>query len=390
MVFKIECLEKGKENDVDLILKINFFMNCRKLLYFFAGMLLFVSCNNSGKDVSKKDILIDNLDTTINPADDFFDYANGGWIKNNPIPSDKSAWGIGPIVYEENLRRLKNIIEKAVSANASDGTADQKIGDFWIAAMDTEKIEAQGLIPLQPYFDKINHISDIKSFVAAITELEKIGSNTLLNDFVEEDEKKSNVMSYKFSQGGIGLPDREYYFKNDSTTINIRNEYMNYIGKVLTMSGEDSGVARNAAKNIFAIETKLAKASQKREDWDPVKNYNKIDIKDLPKLCTTIDWTSYLNNIGVRNIDSVIVYQPGFLKALKNIIPSTPINDWKEYLRFHLINDFAEDLPAQYGIEAFHFNQFFSGAKERTTRWKRVMDSEPRHSKVNAVDIIFL
>ena len=351
-------------------------MNFKRLFYFLTGAILLATCTNFKKNVSSEDVLIKDLDTTINPADDFFDYANGGWIKNNPIPPEHSAWGIGPIVYEENLRRLKNIIEKSENANAANGSADQKIGDFWATAMDTAKIEAQGLKPLQPYFDKINDIADIKSFVAAITELKKIGSNILFNDYVEEDEKKSNVMSYKFSQGGIGLPEREYYFKDDSTTSNIRNAYMNHIGKVLTMSGEDPGVARSAAKNIFAIEAQLAKASQKREDWDPVKNYNKIDIKGLSKMCAIIDWTSYLDDMGVKNIDSVIVYQPGFFNALENIVRSTPMNDWKGYLRFHLINDFAEALPEQYGVEAFDFDKMFSGAKERETRWKRVIDSE--------------
>ncbi|MGZ3924606.1 MAG: M13 family metallopeptidase [Flavisolibacter sp.] len=351
-------------------------MNYKGLLCCFIGLSLFVCCNNSKTTSSKKDILVDHLDTTINPTEDFFDYANGGWIKNNPIPPDHSTWGIGPIVYEENITRLKKIIEKAVHADAANGTADQKIADFWVTAMDTAKITEQGLKPLQHYLDLINNVSDLRSLVSAITELEKIGSNTLFSGYAAEDAKKSDVISYQFSQAGIGLPDREYYFKNDSTTVNIRHAYINYISKVLTMGGEDSDVAKNEAKNVLVIETKLAKASRKREDWDPVRNYNKISIKDLRKMCAITDWTSYLDNIGVKHIDSVIVYQPEYFRLLENIIKSTSVVDWKGYLRFHLINDFAEALPEQFGVEAFHFNQLFSGAKERDARWKRVINSE--------------
>ncbi|MGZ3939962.1 MAG: hypothetical protein ACXVLT_15335, partial [Flavisolibacter sp.] len=344
-------------------------MNYKGLLCCFIGLSLFVCCNNSKTTSSKKDILVDHLDTTINPTEDFFDYANGGWIKNNPIPPDHSTWGIGPIVYEENITRLKKIIEKAVHADAANGTADQKIADFWVTAMDTAKITEQGLKPLQHYLDLINNVSDLRSLVSAITELEKIGSNTLFSGYAAEDAKKSDVISYQFSQAGIGLPDREYYFKNDSTTVNIRHSYINYISKVLTMAGEDSEVAKNEAKNVLVIETKLAKASRKREDWDPVRNYNKISIKDLRKMCAITDWTSYLDNIGVKHIDSVIVYQPEYFRLLENIIKSTSVVDWKGYLRFHLINDFAEALPEQFGVEAFHFNQLFSGAKERDAGW---------------------
>jgi putative endopeptidase len=337
----------------------------------------FSACNDKSAGTSKEDPLASHLDTTISPAQDFFEYANHGWLKNNPIPGDLSSWGIGQLVNEENLTRLREISEKAAKANAAKGTTDQKIGDFWSTAMDSAKIESLGLKPLQPQFDKINAITDTKSLLATIAEFKRLGSSTLFSDFVSQDDKKSDVMAYKLWQGGIGLPEREYYFKTDSATINIRKQYQAYIGKMLSMAGEDTAVASAAAKSILALETKLATASRKIEDLrDPYANYNKMAINDLGKMSAAIDWKDYLAITGVKNIDSVIVGQPEFFKALDNILTTTPINDLKNYVKFNLISDMSAALPERFGIEAFNFNKLLSGAKERRPRWKRVIQME--------------
>ena len=336
------------------------------------------SCDTKVKSTStKKDFLADNLDTTVSPAEDFFQYANGGWIKKNPIPNDQATWGIGNLVNEENLNRLKSINEKAAAATATKGTADQKIGDFWKTAMDSAKIEGLGLKPLQPWFDKINRITDVRSLITTVAELKKIGSSTLFSDFVAQDDKNSEVMAYKLWQGGIGLPERDYYFNPDPSVANIRNEYVRYISKILTMAGDDSVAAAAAAKNIMTLETKLAKSSRKLEDLrDDYRNYNKMAVADLPKLSTNIDWANYFGISDVKNVDSVIVGQPEFFTALNQELKSTAISIWKSYLRFNLINDFAATLPDRFGIEAFNFNKLFSGAKERRPRWKRVLQNE--------------
>ena len=335
------------------------------------------ACNNKTADTPKTDMLHTDLDTTVSPGADFFEYGNGGWLKQNPIPGDLSSWGIGQLVNEENLKRLRELSENAAKANGKPGSTDQKIGDFWTTAMDSAKIESLGLKPLQPQFDKINAITDIKSLVNTIAEFKKLGSSTLFSDYTTQDDKNSEMMTFKLEQGGIGLPEREYYFKTDSATVNIRNKYVEYIAKVLTMSGDDPATANTAAKNILAMETKLAQASRKREDLrDPYKNYNKMAIKDLNTMSSAFDWSSYLTNTGVKSIDSVIVGQPEFFKALDGILKSTPINDWKSYLKVNLITDFSAALPDKYGIEAFNFNKVFSGAKERRPRWKRVIQME--------------
>lgn len=350
----------------------------KQLLAGSALATLLFSCNTKTETKeAKPDILITDIDSTVKPSDDFFDYANGGWIKKNPIPAEQSSWGIGNLVYEENLRRTREISEEAAKAGGAPGSNEQKIGDFWGSGMDSAKIESDGLKYLQPYLDKINAITDIRSLVATVSELRKVGSYTLFADFVTQDDKNSEVMTYKLWQGGIGLPEREYYFKTDSATKNIRNEYVKYIKKMLSMAGNDSIAAKKAANDILAMETKMAQASRKLADLrDPYANYNKMAIADLGKMAASIDWNSFLTTEGVKNIDSVIVGQPEFFKVLETILKSTPINIWKSYVRFNLISDFSGALPDRFGIAAFNFNKLFSGATERRPRWKRVMQSE--------------
>lgn len=348
----------------------------KKILLAITTVAIIISCNNKSAG-PKPDILAANLDSTIKPGEDFFEYANGGWLKKNPIPGEQSSWGIGNLVIEENLKRLKEISEKAAAANPAKGSNDQKIGDFWSMAMDSAKIEADGLKPIQPLLDKVNAITDVKSLVNTVSDLKKIGSNTLFSDYVYQDAKKSDAMAYNLSQGGLGLPEREYYFKTDSATINIRNEYVKYITQILTMAGEDATVAATAAKNILALETKLATASRKIEDLrDPYKNYNKMAITDLGKMAGNIDWVSYLKNTGVQKVDSVIVGQPEFFIALNDALAKTLISDWKQYVRFNLISDMTPVLPDNYGVANFNFTKLFSGAKQRKPRWKRAIQME--------------
>jgi len=334
------------------------------------------ACNNNDK-TPKADILAPNIDSTVKPGEDFFAYANGTWLKNNPIPEDRGGWGLGAVVLEENTKRLKEINEKAVKANGEKGSNEQKIGDFWSTGMDSVAIEKNGLTPVQTYLDKINAITDVRSLLLTTAELKKIGSSTLFADFVTQDDKNSEMMTYKLWQGGLGLPEREYYFKDDSATKNIRAAYIKYITNTLVMSGEEAVTAGKEANDIIALETKLAQASRKIEDLrDPNANYNKMAITDLPKMAPDMDWKAYLDLKGVKGIDSLIVGQPEFFKALNDALKSTPINTWKTVLKFNLIADFAGALPERFGQESFNFNKLFTGAKARLPRWKRVIQAE--------------
>jgi len=349
----------------------------KKILLSLTICSFLYSCNNSEKEAVKPDVVLINIDSTVKPENDFFDFANGGWIKNNPIPEEQSSWGIGNLVMEENMKRLKEISVKAAENKDKKGSANQMIGDFWSTAMDSTKIEKDGLKPIQSKLDKINNINDLNSLINVVAELKQIGSSTLFSDYVAQDAKNSEAMAYQIYQGGLGLPEREYYFKTDSTTADIREKYIKHIETILTMSGENAISAKAAATNILSLETKLANASRKMEDLrDPYKNYNKISITDLNKKTSNINWTNYLNQLGVKKIDSIIVGQPEFFTTLNALLKTVPLSDWKSYIKFNLINDYAPVLPDSYGLANFNFSKLFSGAKVRKPRWKRVIQME--------------
>jgi putative endopeptidase len=347
----------------------------RTILYCFICFAIF-SCNTKTSE-TQKDVFADNIDSSYNPGDDFFMYANGKWIKNNPIPPEESSWGIGYIVNNENEERLHKINEEAAKEGGAKGSASQKIGDFWTTAMDSISIEKQGTKYLQPYLNKINSITDIPSFMNVVADLNKIGESALFRNGVDQDDKESNVMAFKLYQGGLGLPERDYYFNKDSSTTNIRKTYVQHVAKILEFQGKDSVSALHSAQNILAFETKLAKVSRSLADLrDPYANYHKIAINDLKELSSSINFDKFLKDIGVTKIDSVIVGQPEFFKSLDATLKSTPVNDLKDYLTYRLVNSFSNALPEKYGLEQFYFSQLFSGAKERKPRWKRVVQSE--------------
>ncbi len=348
-----------------------------KKIYLF-GLICFsiLSCNTKTAE-NPKDVFASNIDATVKPVDDFFLYAHGKWIKDNPIPPEESSWGIGNVVYNENQRRLRLISEAAAQEGGAKGSAAQMIGDFWTTAMDSTQIENQGTSYLNSYFKEINAITNIPSFINCIADLDKIRVKALFSSLEDLDDKNSDEMSFKLNQGGLGLPERDYYFNKDSSTTNIRKAYAVHISKIEMLLGKDSVSAIKSAEGILTMETKLAGASRSVADLrDPYSNYHKISIADLRKLSSSIDWKSLLTNIGVTHVDSVIVGQPEFFRSLDAVLKSTPITILKDYLTYQLVNSFAGALPEKYGEESFHFNQLFSGAKERKPRWKRVIGAE--------------
>jgi len=314
--------------------------------------LLIASCSTTE---SKKDVLAVNMDTSVNPADDFFDFANGGWIKANKIPDDESSWSIGNVVVNENLNRLKLINEKAAATKAEAGTAEQKIGDFWKTAMDTAAIEKAGLTALQPYFDKINAIADTKSLFTVMGEIDKVTSGGLLAGlFIGQDEKNSEAMAIYLWQGGINLPEKEYYFKADSTSINLRNAYKKNVTQMLMMSGIKGAEAMDAAEQFLQTETQLAKAHRSMEDLrNPNANYNKMTAAATFKLAPAFDFSTYFAASGIPVQDSYIVGQPEYFQALDKVIMATQLDIWKLNLRYELLSSLAGSLPYSDGLASF-------------------------------------
>lgn len=298
-------------------------------------------------------------------------------VEKNPIPASESGWGIGNIVQDTIYNRLRTINENAVKENAANGTITQKIGDFWQSAMDSVALNKAGISPLQPDLDKINSIQNINDLINVAAELKKKGVRCLFSDYVTQDDKNSEMMIYHLGQGGLGMPNRDYYFKTDARTENIRKAYKEYLLKTFRQLGNDSTAAQKNVIAVYALETKLATASRKLQDLrDPYKNYNKMAVAQLDKLAPNISWSNYTKEIGINNLDSVVVGQPEFYTALNAALKTTPIADWKAYLQFHVIQSYSGYLDSISFNNAFTYARNLSGAKEPRPRWKRVLDAE--------------
>jgi len=347
----------------------------KKNVFLFIALLAFVAtaCNTS----KQRDILAENIDTTINPADDFFAYANGFWLKHNPIPGDETSWGIGQLVNEEIYSRKLKINEAAAAKSNAKGI-DQQIGDFWKAAMDTVAIEKQGISPLQAELTAIQNTTDLPSLLNQAAKMHAYGVGVFFGEGVSQDAKNSELMSYQLWQGGLGLPSRDYFFNTDERSVKIKMAYTPYVKTIFTLMGTESSVADKKAQAIVAFEEALAKNSRKLEALrDPYANYNKMSIAELNKLTSAINWQSIIATIGLKKVDTIIVGQPEFLIALNALLKSTDIQTLKDYMSFHLVNDYASYLSAAFANAKFDFyGKVIRGAKAQRPRWKRVLDAE--------------
>jgi putative endopeptidase len=343
------------------------------------GMILFTACKKTGKNYAANDPVFKNMDTTVKPGDDFFQYANGTWLKKNPIPPAYAAWGIGNVVQDELRDRLKKINDDALKANATNGTSTQKISDFYYSGMDTLDIEKQGLAPLKPELDKIEQIKDVKGLLDELAHLQTIGIENAMGAGVAQDAKNSSKMMLQLGQAGIGLPSRDYYFNTDQHSVDIRNDYQaKHLPAVLKLGGLTPEAAAKATKKIYGLEKFFADSSRKLEDLrDPYKNYNKMPLAGVSKLAPDIDWKTMFDKMGYKNVDSVIVGQPEYLRALNKALKTYSIDDWKIYLRKNVLDAFAAYLSKPFDIENFRFyGMILSGNKEQLPRWKRVIDME--------------
>ena len=348
----------------------------KKILAFAILSGALFSCKDNSSS-AKADLLAANIDSSVKPGDDFFEYANGGWIKRTPIPGSESGWGIGNLVQDEIYNRLKKINEDAVTSTNAEGSISQKIGDFWQTGMDSVALDKAGITPLKPDLDKISSIQNTSDLVIEAAALNSKGLNCFFTDYVAQDDKNSDMMAYKLDQGGLGMPNREYYFKTDDRTIKVRTAYKAYLIKTFRQLGADEATAQKDADDVFKLETRLATASRKLEDLrDPYKNYNKMGLPGVSKLAPNINWNDYTNHIGIAKIDSLIMGQPEFYAALSNEIKTTPLDTWKNYLRFHLVKGFSGYLDKASFDNFFEYRRSLSGASEPRPRWKRVLDAE--------------
>ncbi len=343
-----------------------------------------ISCKSktetSSTTCNLETFLNDYVDSTVKPQDDFFLFTMGKWIKNNPIPGAERSWGIWSKVNEENYLRLKSINEEAAAKKSETGSNWQKIGDLWYTGMDTVSIEKQSVQPLKQEFDKINAIADINGLVAEIGRLQSIGASPFFGEYIAQDEKNSEKMAVHLGQGGIGLPDRDFYFDTDSRSRKIRNEYVKHLEKMFALLGDNENTAKINAATVMRLETSMAEKSRKLAALrDPYKNYNKMGLPGLDKLAPSVDWKNLFAANGITSVDTIIVGQPEFFVRMEELIKKNSLADWKTYLRWNLINSFAAYLSTSFDKENFYFyGTVLNGTKEQRARWKRVLDTEGR------------
>jgi len=316
-----------------------------------------------------------DLDTAIAACTDLNGFVNSKWLKANPVPNDQTTWGSFEILRERSLEVQHALVQQAAASQAKAGTVEAKIGDIWKTGSDEAKIEAAGITPLQPQLDKIAALTDTAAITQYLRDSQAVGQGVLFSLFANADYKDSaNVIAY-VGQGGLGLPEKGYYF--DASQAKIRDAYVAYIAQVLTLSGVDAEQAKNQAKAVMEFETRLAKASMSRiEMRDPAKRYNPVSAADADKLTPNFSWTALFDTLKVPAAQKFSMAQPGFFGEVDKMLADVPAATWQAYLRFHTIDDASPYLSSAFEKANFDFySTTLRGQKEMQPRWKRVLES---------------
>lgn len=341
------------------------------------GSAVLFSCNDSKTTSAAVEApYLDKagMDTTVSPGDDFFAYANGGWVKTVKIPDDQAGWGIFYMIYEDNQKKLRGILENAAKSGAAKGSLEQKVGDLYTAGMDTAAIDKTGAEPLKPTLAKIDALKDSKEMMNLIGDFYTTGDGELLGFYVGADDKNSSQNIAVFGQSGCSLPEKEYYTRKDSSSVAIRNAFTKYIKTMFMLSGVDSTTATKNATDILALETAIAVSHRSPVELrDPQKNYNKMSVADLDKQMPNIGWSQLFTKWGVK-ADSVNVGQPDYFKALNTMLVAKPIDLWKTKLKFEYIAANAALLSKPFRDANFEYQRVFSGAKKDSDRWKKMVN----------------
>jgi len=320
-------------------------------------------------------ITLANIDKSVSPCQDFYHYANGNWLKNNPIPGAETRWGAFNELADRNQSIEKRILEKAAldAKTAKAGTNEQKVGDFYAASMDSMGIEQAGLKYLQPRLDQISKLQNLSDFQKYLADPKSFGKGWY-GFGVGQDSKNSTQYAVRMSQGGLGLGDRDYYLKDDARSRQVRNAYKTYMTSIFQLLGDAPAAAATNADAVLALETKMAQASRSRVDLrDPQKNYNKMTVAQAAKDYPNLDLPLRLKESNLGSAQDVIIGQPEYLAAANTLLANTPVADVRQYFRWHLVEGVTAALPKNYGDASFRFNQVLTGAKVQQPRWKRAL-----------------
>ncbi|RYD50982.1 MAG: M13 family peptidase [Sphingobacteriales bacterium] len=341
----------------------------------YAALAMLSGVAGSGTALAQPAKVLDpaNIDNSVAPGDNFFYYANGNWLKKNQIPASETRWGSFNELQDNNYKALRALLEEAAAAAAAKGTPKQMVGDFYRSGMDSNQIDKLGITPLKEDLARIDAIRTPEDLLKEIAYQHTRGNSFLYSFYVGPDDKNVTEQLPQFFQSGLGMPDRDYYLKDDARSTRIRDAYKKYQVQLLALSGLSQEQAQKAAANTFAIEQKLADASMSRVEMrDPYKTYNKFTVAEISAKAPGMNWSQLLQGLKIGNQKAILVGQPEFFNTVGGMIQQIPVENWKEYLRFHLVNDAAPYLSRQFGDTRFDFyGKTLRGQQEQTPRWKR-------------------
>ncbi|WP_327857521.1 M13 family metallopeptidase [Acinetobacter guillouiae] len=324
------------------------------------------------KDQKKSGIDHQYFDQNVKGNDDFYQHVNGGWLKNTEIPADKSRWGTFDILHEESLKQLHDIVDELSKQQLVEGSSEQKVANLYANFMDEKSIEALGIQPIQAEITNVDALKSKKDIAQLAAHFSRIGVTSPFDVGIDQDMKNSTEMVAMLGQSGLGLPDRDYYLKNDAKFKKIRSQYLKYIEKTLTLAGDKQ--AAQHAQGILKLETQIAKIQWSNvQNRDVTKLYNIYKTQDLAKLSPKIDWQTYLEKQELSDkIKTIQVIQPSYFKGLSPIVDNTSLEVWKAYFKFHLVSDFSSLLSQAFVDNSFDFySKQLREIKEQKPRWKR-------------------
>ncbi len=354
-------------------------MRARSRQIFFAIIVL--SALNLSTLAQSKAFDTGFMDQSVKACDNFYRYAVGGWLKNNPIPPAFSSWGVDQIVEKNNFDILREILETdAKERAAARGTDTQLIGDFYSACMDEAAINKAGAKPLEPFFKTIDSIKTTKELTGVVAELQKQGFSPVFNFDAEADAKNSALNIVNLFQGGLSLPNRDYYTKTDEKSQKTREQFVEHVSKMFALLGESTEKAKANADTIMKIETRFALASKTPVELrDPVENYHKLKLTEANQITPNFAWDVFGKNLGVPSFTEINVGQPDFFREFDKMTTEVPLNDWKTYLRWRVLTRSASRLAKPFDDEDFNFySATLRGTKEQFPRWRRCLTATDR------------
>ncbi|PTT00745.1 peptidase M13 [Pedobacter sp. HMWF019] len=351
-------------------------MNLQELKSYFA-ILGIVAASYSASAQQHPAKLIDpaNMDLSVKPGDDFYEYASGTWIKNNPVPAKETRWGSFNELRDFNINAVKGLVQDAAADKAAPaGSPKRRVGDFYTAAMDSLTIEKLGYTPIKADLARIKKIKDLQGILQEAITMRSAGiANPMFGFYVSQDRKNVNKYLPSLSQGGTTLPDRDYYLKDDSRSVKIREAYTKYMTTLFTLTGSSQTEAAQKAATVMAIEKQLAQAQMSRlEMRDPYKTYNKFTVADLSKTTPGLDWAAILPKLKVTGQDTLLVSAPKFFTSLDGLLKTVSVADWKTYLEWNVLKNSASSLSSPFVNANFAFTQAQTGQRIQTPRWQRM------------------